>query len=281
MKKTALALILFGATMTSASVHAFNLQDLFGSAGSAVSGVVEGLFTKENIEVSEMAGTWTATGSAVTFQSENALKKAGGSAIAGTIESKLDPYYQQYGLIGSTITIDKDGNFELKVKSMGIKGQITKNSDGTFNFTFTPFGSIKLGSVKTFVQKTPSGLDIMFDAKKLKNILSAVAGFTGNSLAKTASSLLDSYEGLCVGFKYKGTASNNGSGNSNGSGSGLLNGLPNIFGGSGNSNSDNNTNQNNTDQNNTNQNQNNTNNNENSNGTLNKAANALKGLFGF
>ena len=45
----------------------------------------------------------------------------------------------------------------------------------------------------------------MFDAKKLKDILSVAANFTGNSLAKTASGILDSYDGLCVGFAYTGT----------------------------------------------------------------------------
>lgn len=191
------------AILFSSSTYAFDLSSLLGNAGSAVSGLVEGLLTKEDIEVKDMVGTWTATGSAVTFQSENALKKAGGSAMAGTIESQLNPYYEKYGLIGSTITIQADGTFQLKVKGISIKGTIEKTSDGNFNFNFTPFGGIKLGSIKAFVQKPINGLDIMFDATKLKNILSAVAGFTGNSLATTAASVLDSYEGLCVGFAYK------------------------------------------------------------------------------
>lgn len=47
----------------------------------------------------------------------------------------------------------------------------------------------------------------MFDASKLKSLISMVAGLTGNSLASTAGKLLDSYEGLCVGFAFKGNGS--------------------------------------------------------------------------
>lgn len=180
-----------------------NGSGILGSAGSALGGLVDGIFTQSDITVAQMAGTWTATGSAVTFQSDNFLKKAGGSAVAGTIESKLNPYYQKYGLTGSTLVIQSDGSFQLKVKGITLKGTITKLQDGNFQFTFTPFGNVSIGSLKTYVEKTPSGLDVMFDATKLKNLLSTVAGFTGNSLANTAASVLDSYEGLCVGFAYK------------------------------------------------------------------------------
>lgn len=196
--------------------HAIDLSSILGSAGSAAQGLVEGLFTQTDITVDQMVGTWTATGSAVTFQSDNALKKAGGNAASGTIESKLDPYYQKYGLTGSTLTVNADGTFTLKVKSLSIKGTITKRSDGNFDFTFTPFGNIKLGTIKTYVEKPVGGLNVMFDASKLKSLVSAVAGFTGNSLAKTASSVLDGYDGMLVGFKYKGSGSSTSSGSSSG-----------------------------------------------------------------
>ena len=204
MKKFFMATLLFATLFTATSCKAFDLKDILGSKdlGSAVSGLVDGLLTQSDITIDQMVGTWTATGSAVTFQSENFLQKAGGAAAAGTIEGKLDPYFKQYGLTGSTMTIDKDGKFQLKVKGVTLKGTITKNSDKTFNFTFTALGAVSLGSIKTYVEKSTSGLNIMFDAKKLKNILSAVVGFTGNSLASTAAGLLDSYEGMCVGFKY-------------------------------------------------------------------------------
>ena len=206
MKKMIMALAVAFCAM-GFQAKAIDLKDILGNVGAAASGVVDGLLTQTDITIDQMAGTWTATGSAVCFQSENALKKAGGNAVAGTIESKLDPYYKKYGLIGSVLTIQQDGSFTLKAGSISLKGTIAKRSDGNFDFTFTPFGSFKLGTIKAYVEKPMSGLNVMFDATKLKSLLSAVAGLTGNSLAKTAGSLLDSYEGLCVGFAFSGKGS--------------------------------------------------------------------------
>lgn len=217
MKKIILAAALAAGTL-GFQASAFDLNSILGSAGSAVSGVVEGLFTQTDITVEQMAGTWTATGSAVCFQSDNFLQKAGGSAAASTIESKLDPYYKQYGLTGSVLTIQSDGSFSLKVKGISLKGTITKTSDGNFDFAFTPFGNFKLGTIKAYVEKPVNGLNVMFDATKLKSLISGVASLTGNSLAKTAGSLLDSYEGLCVGFAFSGSGTG-GTGTTTNSGS--------------------------------------------------------------
>ena len=184
---------------------AIDLTGILGKAGSAVGGVVEGLFTQSDITVSQMAGTWISSGSAVSFQSENALQKAGGNAAAGAIEGKLDPLFKQYGLTGATLNVDQDGKFTLKVKNISLKGTITKRSDGNFDFTFTPVGNVKIGTIKAYVEKPVSGLNVMFDANKLKSIITSVTKLTGNSLASTAGKLLENYDGLCVGFAFKGS----------------------------------------------------------------------------
>ena len=214
MKKLIVAAALIAGSLT-VPTYAFDLKDILGNAGTAVEGLVGGLLTQSDITVQQMAGTWTATGSAVCFQSENFLKKAGGSAAASTIESKLDPYFKQYGLTGSVLTIDANGNFTLKVKGISLKGVVTKRNDGNFDFAFTPFGKTKLGSIKAYVEKPVSGLNVMFDASKLKSLLSTIVGLTGNKLASTAGDLLKSYDGLCVGFAFNGTGSSSTTKNSN------------------------------------------------------------------
>lgn len=240
MKKLFLAVILAVASLGS-HANAFDLSSILGNAGTAVSGIVDGLLTQSDITVEQMAGTWTATGSAVCFQSENFLQKAGGSAAASTIESKLNPYYKQYGLTGSVLTIDPSGKFTLKVKGISLSGTITKRSDGNFDFAFTALGSLKIGTIKAYVEKPMSGLNVMFDASKLKTLISAITKLTGNSLASTAGSLLDSYQGLCVGFAFSSNGSNaapstpsesNNSTKTNSSTTvnGLLNGLKGILG---------------------------------------------------
>ncbi|MDE6295937.1 MAG: DUF4923 family protein, partial [Muribaculaceae bacterium] len=110
------------------SANAIDIKDILGGAGGTVGNLIEGVFTKTNLQVSDMVGEWTIDGSAVTFKSDNLLKKAGGVAAAAAIEAKLDPYYKQYGLTGGTITINNDSTFKLTVKKMTLSGTISKKS---------------------------------------------------------------------------------------------------------------------------------------------------------
>lgn len=195
-------LSIFGANLANAQ----SILDLFGGdTGSTVTNILEGVFSSSNLTVSDLSGDWTATGPAVCFESENMLKKAGGIAAASVLETKLSPYYKQYGLTGANMVIQKDGSFTLTVKGVTLRGVLSQPANaakGEFLATFTALGTIKLGSFKTYVQKTSSSMDVMFDATKLKTLLAGITKLSGNSLAKGVTSLLDSYDGLCVGFKF-------------------------------------------------------------------------------
>lgn len=189
-----------------------NLGGGSGNSGNILSGVLEGVFTKSNLSLSDLVGEYQATGSAVTFKSENFLQKAGGIAGASAIESKLNPYYEKYGLNNMKLVIDNDYNFTMTIKSLNLKGTITKNdADGTFNFNFNVLG-INLGKFVAYVEKSGKNLNVMFDATKLKSFVSTVAKLTGNSMASAVGSILDSYEGMCVGWKMTSTAQNDSSG---------------------------------------------------------------------
>lgn len=207
MKKTllVLALLMGGSVVMAPSAHADLKELLGGKTGSTLGNLLEGVFTKTNIDVKDLAGTYESTGSAVTFKSENALTKAGGVAAAAAIEAQLDPYYKKAGLTGAVFACDEAGNFTLKIKKITLKGVATKNEDGTFEFNFQAFGKISLGSITTYVQKTPTNLEIMFDATKLKKMLSLISGTIGGSIVKNVGKILDSYDGACMGFGFKKT----------------------------------------------------------------------------
>lgn len=209
--------------LTPCAAHAWNLQDILNKAGEAmgnvqgsditgaVGGIVEGLFTKSDIEVKDMAGTWTVKGSAVCFESDNLLQQAGGNAAAGVIENRLDPYYKKYGLTGSTLTIQADGTFSLQLKKIALTGTIEKQATaksgktqgGNFYFKFNSWGVTSLGSVNAYVTLGPTGMQVMFDANKLRAILNAIASFSKVKIAQSLTGILNQYEGLCVGFDLK------------------------------------------------------------------------------
>lgn len=202
-KKTlAMAGVMIFLASLSFSASAWSLKDALGGGdlGETIGNVLEGVFTKSNLSLEDICGEWITDGSAVSFKSDNLLQKAGGIAAAAALETKINPYYEQLGLNNAVMTIKNDGTFSLKAKKITLQGTLTSNGDGTFEFNFRAFGKLSLGKMTAYVQKAGNHVDIMFDATKLKNLISGIAKVTGVNLAKTAASLLDSYDGLCVGF---------------------------------------------------------------------------------
>ncbi len=209
------------------SSKAQGLGDILGGGlGNTLGNIIEGVFSSSNITIVDMEGEWTSTGPAVCFQGEGFLKKAGGIAAAAAVETKLAPYYEQYGLNNATLTVNADGTFTLACKMIKLNGTITQAAGaepGVFEFNFTALG-IKLATVTTYVEKTSRSMDVMFDATKLKKLLTAVSQFSGIKVVQALSSILDSYDGLCVGFHFSGGKTQTDSSNGFSLGS-ILNGL--------------------------------------------------------
>ena len=93
------------------------LFSLFASNSQAQS--LKDLLNKDNIskvvnaitgtpETIDMTGTWTYSGSAVEFESDNLLMKAGGAAAATMAENKLNEQLSKVGI--------KEGQIELHVQ---------------------------------------------------------------------------------------------------------------------------------------------------------------------
>lgn len=198
--------LLAGATAFAVPAQA-QTQKSKSSLASTLGNMLQGVFTKSDLEVADLVGSYESSGPAVTFKGEGFLKKAGGLAGAAALETKLEPYYQQYGLVGMPFTVEDDGSFTLKVGRIGLKGVLEKNDKekGTFIFNIM-LGSMRIGRFIAYVEKTGKNLNLMFDATKLKELISTIGSFSGIKMAKTLASLLDSYDGACIGFKmdYKG-----------------------------------------------------------------------------
>ena len=198
------------ASSTFVSASAFDIKDLLNQAGQAfengnVTDIIEGVLSTSNLEVKDLAGVWTSTGSAVAFQSEDLLSQAGGVAMASTLESKINPYFTKYGIVGSVITIQTDGSFSMTLKKTTLKGKIVKGENNKFILSFEAFGKNNLGNVNLYIQKTSTSMDLMFDAPKLKTILSSIASLSKKGLGNSLNTFLNSYNGICIGFKMSKT----------------------------------------------------------------------------
>lgn len=191
------------------AVQAFDLKGLVkgaasaaGKSGSGVDsalGIIGGLLGSSDVTIDQLVGTWKYERPAVAFQSDNVLKKAGGMAAAQAIEDKILPYYKMLGITDLKFTVDADGNFTFSVKNIPVKGTLEKGADGNFIFHFNALGKVNLGKINAVISSSTSGIDLTFDATKVMELATKILGATGNSTLKTASSLLNSYEGLNLG----------------------------------------------------------------------------------
>lgn len=170
--------------------------------GNALGGIVSGLISTDKVDANKIEGTWKYTAPAVCFQSDNLLQKAGGAAIAGTIEGKLEPYYTRFGLDKLTLTIDKNLNFTMVSGKLQAGGTVEIDNTDVY-FHFSAIGKISLGKVKTYVTVSGSEMSIMFDVSKLMSVIKTISSVSSSSAIQTATSLLDSYDGICAGFKLK------------------------------------------------------------------------------
>ena len=204
MKAVKTILVMIALIASFNTVQAFDLESLKKAAGNIIGdkggSLLDNILKTDKLEVADLAGTWKSSGSAISFKTENLLKKAGGTAAAATIEEKLNPYYKKAGLDKAVFTFTKDGNLTITLKNgKKITATVTEGEgEGTFIFQF---GKLKnIGKVTAYVSKG-STLSIMFDATKLMKLVSAIAKVANNSTISTVSSLLNNYDGLYAGFK--------------------------------------------------------------------------------
>lgn len=210
MKKLILALALF----VSLSACASNpLGSLLGGSSSSsdskgstltdvLGGVVGGLLTTDKVDTDKMVGTWAYTSPAVCFKSENFLQKAGGSAIAGTLEGKLAPYYKTAGLNKLVLTVNKDKSFVMQSGKIKLTGTVETDGKGEVYFNFQALGKINIGKMKAYITMTAGKqMSLMFDVTKLVKIVESVGAVSGSTVVKGVSSLLNQYDGICAGFK--------------------------------------------------------------------------------
>lgn len=219
MKKT-LTLLVAVVLASMCAISAQNLKDVLGGlAGAATSktnaessssgtlgtigSLIRNAVAGNGFTVDDLVGTWNYTSPAVSFDSENALKKIGGAAAATAVEDKLAPYYRTLQLDKTMLTVDADHNFTMKLGVAQLKGTVSKTEDGALVFAFNAFGKIKLGQVTAHATKAGDTLNLTFDATRLIQILTKVAGVLNNSTLKALTSLVNSYDGIYIGFKLK------------------------------------------------------------------------------
>lgn len=108
--------------LVSANSQAQSLKDLFNKEN--VEKVVSAVTGKNTVD---MTGTWSYTGSAIEFESDNLLMKAGGTVAATTAEAKLNEQLSKVGIKPGqmSFTFAADSTFNVKLGAKTLKGTYT------------------------------------------------------------------------------------------------------------------------------------------------------------
>lgn len=173
---------------------------VLGSLGSLIGNVV----ANNKFSIDDLVGTWSYSSPAVSFQSENALMKIGGAGAATAVENQLAPYYQRLGFTNTSLTVDADHNFTLKMGLLVLKGTVEKDEeDNGLVFNFNAFGKISLGKVKANATKAGKTLNLTFDATRLIQMLTKISSKLNIKTLSTLSTMLNNYDGIYIGYKLK------------------------------------------------------------------------------
>ena len=169
------------------------------------------LLNKENIEkvvntvtgknTASLTGTWSFTSSAVEFESDNLLNKAGGTVAANVVEGKLDEYLDKVGITAGkmSFTFNDDNSFSATVGSKKLPGTYTYDSEaGTVNLKFA-----KLVGINAKVNCTSSELNLLFKSDKLLDLITYLSSKSNNSTLQAIGKLGETYDGLMLGLTLK------------------------------------------------------------------------------
>ena len=176
-----------------------NTSGSTSSAGSIIGGLLNnvigsGTFSKEDL----CAHTWKYSKPGCAFTSENLLAKAGGEIAASKVEEKLSTYYNKFGFNGSNtqFTFTTDGNFSAQIDG--------KPWQGTYTFDEKTHAIHLKGlllSASGYATKTTNGISLLFDQKKLLNLIKMLSAFKGSSTLSAVGTIANSYDGMRVGFE--------------------------------------------------------------------------------
>lgn len=170
------------------------------SAGSSIiNGILNnvigsGTFSKQDL----CAHTWKYSKPGCAFTSENLLAQAGGEIAANKVEEKLSEYYSKFGFSSSNtyFTFKTDGTFAAKIDGKSWQGNYTFDEK---THAIQMKGLIL--SMSGYATKTANGISLLFDQKKLLNLIKTIGSLKGNSTLSALGTIANNYDGMRVGFE--------------------------------------------------------------------------------
>lgn len=183
-----LSAVLGGNSNSSSSVGSSIINGILNNV------IGSGTFSKQDL----CAHTWKYSKPGCAFTSENLLAQAGGEIAANKVEEKLSEYYSKFGFSSSNtyFTFKTDGTFAAKIDGKSWQGNYTFDEK---THAIQMKGLIL--SMSGYATKTANGISLLFDQKKLLNLIKTIGSLKGNSTLSALGTIANNYDGMRVGFE--------------------------------------------------------------------------------
>lgn len=182
-------------SLTATNSQAQSLKDLFSKDNiSKVVNAVTGHTDKV-----ELVGTWSYKSSAIEFESDNLLMKAGGAAAASIAETKMDEQLSKIGITEGqmSFTFNADSTFVSTVGKRTMKGTYSYDaSTKQVNLKY-----LKLINMHAKLNYSANSIDLLFNSDKLLKLLTFIGSKSSSTAIKTVSDLGKKYDGMMLGFQ--------------------------------------------------------------------------------
>ena len=169
------------------------------------------LLNRENIEkiagaisgqnTASLEGTWTYTGAAIEFESDNLLSKAGGTVAANAAEKKLDEQLSKIGFTEGKLvfTFNADSTFTMQFGNKDIHGSYSyDDAEKRINLKL-----LKLIGLNAKVNCTSVNMELLFNFDKLLNLITVLTNAGKSNTLQAISSLAENYDGMMMGFAFR------------------------------------------------------------------------------
>ena len=119
---------------------------------------------------------------------------------AAQVKQKLVPYYQKIGINSSNtyVTFNNDGTFQASFDGKPFSGNWTFDEK---SYKINMQGILL--SINCYAKRNANGIGLLFEGKKILNLLQTVAALSGNQSVQAVGDISKSYDGLRIGFDFQ------------------------------------------------------------------------------
>ena len=150
------------------------------------------------LKIEDFWGTWQYQKPACQFKSDELLQKAGGIALAESLEKKLETAYTKAGIVPGkfSYTFNSDSTFTTQMGKKKLKG--TYSFDAASGILTMKYYSLFSSEIQ--VAKSGNTISLLFDADRLLKLVTLLSNYSKNTALNALGKVASQYDGMLLGF---------------------------------------------------------------------------------